>query len=73
MVLDTDKSDRVNRAAPSPGPTTILVVDDDPDVLWSTSKILRDAGFVVLEGAGAVDAIKLTQEYCPALVLLDVN
>jgi len=70
VVLDTDNSDQVNRA---PGPTTILVVDDDPDVLWSTSKILRDAGFVILEGAGAVDAIKLTQEHCPALVLLDVN
>lgn len=63
----------MNRVAPSQCPTTILVVDDDPDVLWSTSKILRDAGFVVLEGAGAVDAIKLTKEYCPALVLLDVN
>jgi PAS domain S-box-containing protein len=73
LVLNTDNSEPVNRAAPSPGPTTILVVDDDPDVLWSTSKILRDAGFVVLEGAGAVDAIKLTQEHCPALVLLDVN
>jgi signal transduction histidine kinase len=73
VVLNTDNSDPVNRAAPSLGPTTILVVDDDPDVLWSTSKILRDAGFVILEGAGAVDAIKLTLEHCPALVLLDVN
>ncbi len=73
VVLNTDNSDQVSRAAPSPDPTTILVVDDDPDVLWSTSKILRDAGFVILEGAGAVDAIKLTLEHCPALVLLDVE
>jgi PAS domain S-box-containing protein len=69
----TDDPDKANGAAPPPGSTTILVVDDDPDVLWSTSRILRDAGFLVLEGAGAADAIKLTQEYCPALVLLDVE
>ncbi|MCX6698061.1 MAG: response regulator, partial [Methanoregula sp.] len=73
MVLNTDNSDLMNRAAPAPDPTTILVVDDDPDILWSTAKILRDAGFVVLEGAGAADAEKLTQEHRPALVLLDVN
>jgi len=73
VVLNADNSDLMNRTAPAPAPTTILVVDDDPDVLWSTAKILRDAGFVVLEGAGAADAVKLTNEHCPALVLLDVN
>lgn len=42
-------------------------------MLWSTAKIIRDAGFVVLEGASAEDAIKLKTQYHPAPVLLDVN
>jgi PAS domain S-box-containing protein len=72
-VLNTNNLDQLKRSATAPHLTTLLVVDDDPDVLWSTAKILRDVGFVVLEGAGAADAIRLTQENSPALVLLDVN
>jgi signal transduction histidine kinase len=72
-VFNTNTLEQVKRAAMAPRPATLLVVDDDPDVLWSTAKILRDAGFVVLECAGAADAVKMTQENCPVLVLLDVN
>jgi signal transduction histidine kinase len=72
-VLNTNNLDQVKRAATAPHPATLLVVDDDPDVLWSTSRIIRDAGYVVLEGSGAADAVKLTKEHIPALVLLDVN
>jgi PAS domain S-box-containing protein len=63
----------VTGAKTKPVSTTILVIDDDIDVLWSTAKIIRDSGFVVLEGASAEDAIKLTTQYHPALVLLDVD
>jgi DNA-binding response OmpR family regulator len=73
LVPDTDNIDTAKRAAQSHDLTTILVVDDDPDVLWSTSRIIRDAGYVVIEGSGAADALKLTIEHTPALVLLDVN
>ena len=57
----------------SSGQISILVVDDDPDVLYATSRILRGAGLLVLEGQNAADAIRLTQEHHPALVLLDVD
>ncbi|MEI6292706.1 MAG: PAS domain S-box protein [Methanomicrobiales archaeon] len=68
-----DDNDPVQRSGRSPGQISILVIDDDPNVLFATSRILRGAGFSVMEGQNAADAIKLTQERRPALVLLDVN
>jgi len=68
-----DDNDPVQRPGRSPGPINILVVDDDPDVLFATSRILRGANLSVMEGQNAADAIRLTQEHHPALILLDVN
>ena len=51
---------------------TVLVVDDDADVLRATERILRDAGFHVVTGTTAAAALELTQRHHPALVLLDV-
>jgi len=51
---------------------TILAVDDDADVLRATQRILVEAGFQVLTGATAAEALELTQRHRPALVLLDV-
>jgi|GEM_PF-1788773 len=56
-------------ARPAP---TILAVDDDADVLRATQRILEEAGFHVLTGATAAEALELTQRHHPALVLLDV-
>ena len=53
-------------------PLTILAVDDDADVLRATQRILEEAGFQVLTGASAAEALELTRHHHPALVLLDV-
>ena len=53
-------------------PLTVLAIDDDADVLRATERILRQAGFHVLTGATAAEALELTQRHHPALVLLDV-
>jgi len=53
-------------------PLTILAVDDDADVLRATERILREAGFRVVTGATAAEALELTHHHHPALVLLDV-
>src|SRR5215210_4728187 len=50
----------------------ILVVDDNPATLYSTSHILRNTGWTVTEAANGTDAIKRTEEG-PDLVVLDVN
>ena len=50
----------------------ILIVDDDPDVLFATSRIVKAAGYTVLEaatGAGCMEAVKSIR---PDLILLDV-
>jgi PAS domain S-box-containing protein len=50
----------------------ILVVDDNPASLYSTSRILRSGGFDVIEamtGSGALEAA----EHDVALIVLDIN
>jgi two-component system sensor histidine kinase/response regulator len=52
---------------------TILNVDDYQPGLYARSKILRQAGFLVLEAASGARALELVALQKPALVLLDVN
>ncbi|MEI7895254.1 MAG: response regulator [Myxococcales bacterium] len=49
-----------------------MVIDDDPDVLRATTRILREAGYQVIPGASASDAIALTHRHLPVMLLLDV-
>lgn len=53
--------------------STILVVDDNPDLVDVTALVLRGAGFTVVTGHTAADALRLTRQHRPALLLLDVN
>src|SRR5262245_25398406 len=52
---------------------TILNVDDYESVLYSKSRALRLAGFEVYEATTGEDALRLTYELKPQLVLLDVR
>ena len=56
-----------------PGDVTVLVVDDDPDVITFLSSVLEDAGFNVAtatSGAAALD--RLREGPLPDLVSLDL-
>ena len=53
--------------------TKILVVDDEPEVLFATSRILKVAGYEVLEAETGQKALALAREHCPGLILLDVE
>lgn len=50
----------------------ILVVDDNPSVLYSTSRILNKEGYQTIEADTGIDALRLVKEFKPDLVLLDV-
>jgi CheY-like chemotaxis protein len=50
---------------------TILVVDDDASSLYVASRLLRKAGFQVLEASNGEDAIRLSGR--ASAFLLDVN
>jgi CheY-like chemotaxis protein len=50
----------------------VLVVDDDPDFVKVTSKILVKEGHEVVSAANGAKALKAMREETPDLVLLDI-
>ncbi len=55
------------------GTNRILVVDDTDANRYRKARILRQAGFDVLEAGSGIDALRLAAERQPQLVLLDVK
>lgn len=55
---------------PSGGPETILLVDDDADVLAVTKRVLEAAGYRVLAASGAKDATRAAALYDGTIHLL---
>lgn len=51
---------------------TILVVDDDPDILFATSRIFQSAGYTVYEADSGTSCLDLIRSKAPDLVFLDV-
>ena len=51
---------------------TILVVDDTPASRYSTSRVLRSEGFIVVEASTGQEALELARSG-PDLIVLDVN
>ena len=60
-------------AEPTAKAVQILAVDDNPDVLVAVSRLLRSAGYDVLEASTGAEGLRLVKERRPDLVLLDVN
>ena len=52
---------------------TVLVVDDDPDVLASLERGLRLSGFTVLTASDGAVALRVVADAAPAAVVLDMN
>jgi CheY-like chemotaxis protein len=53
-------------------PASILVVDDDPDILYALSEALSEEGFSVQVAQNGQEALDLIGEAPPALILLDL-
>ena len=52
---------------------TILIVDDEPDVVSYLEMILRDNGYETLTAANGNEALKILRESRPDLVTLDIS
>jgi PAS domain S-box-containing protein len=52
---------------------TVLNVDDTISSRYTKSRILRNAGYVVLEAGSGAEALRITREKLPHLVVCDVN
>jgi len=51
----------------------VLVVDDEPDIVYMVKVILRSAGFEVTAASGVGDAITYLAREDPDLILLDLR
>jgi two-component sensor histidine kinase len=51
----------------------VLVVNDDEPNRYVTTRVLKRAGFSVVEASTGEDALRLVRELSPAVVVLDVN
>ena len=56
----------------TPQSATILVVDDNPSKRYTTARVLRAAGFAVIEAATGQQTLELAQSG-PDAIVLDVN
>jgi len=52
-------------------PVRILVVDDDPDILHGTARLLEKAGYTVDRAASGEEALQAVRKHRPELLLLD--
>lgn len=52
---------------------TVLVIDDDPDILLFIRKILNQQGMITYEAENIEDALKKCEKYIPHLIILDLK
>jgi two-component system, chemotaxis family, chemotaxis protein CheY len=53
-------------------PSTVLVVDDDPDILEALSEILEAEGFEIRRARNGKEALDKLEPDAPQLILLDL-
>lgn len=51
---------------------SILIVDDEPDIIEFLSYNIRKEGYKVFTATNGEEAVKMTQQISPSLILLDV-
>jgi CheY-like chemotaxis protein len=52
---------------------TVLLVDDEEDIIMALSFFLKRKGFQVLTAVNGLEALEVLQEHKPQLILLDGN
>ena len=67
-----DEARQLKLVHSAPLPATVLVIDDDPDMVESLAMMLGDHGFPVLTANDGVRGLEMFREYKPAVVLTDI-
>ena len=57
----------------NPSEVKILVVDDDPLVLFATSRVVKSGGYLTFEAADGKECLEAIRNHAPDLILLDVS
>jgi PAS domain S-box-containing protein len=58
---------------PGRGPLRVLVVDDNPDVLFTTGELLRLVGHEVLTAGSSAEALRAAGGFRPDVAILDIG
>jgi len=53
-------------------PATILVADDDPEILSLVTRRLEKVGYTVVEAQDGIQAMEMARAHHPAVIVLDV-
>jgi len=72
-VQESTLLNRIQLALSGSRSRTVLVADDDPDILNLLSHLLRNDGYDVITAVNGREAVDLTRRECPAVVLLDIR
>jgi len=72
-MIQITNQQKPTAAEPTAKAVQILAVDDNPDARVAVSRLLRSAGYDVLEASTGAEGLRLVKERRPDLVLLDVN
>jgi PAS domain S-box-containing protein len=73
LPIDGTKTARHPATAPNPDSTTVLLIDDDPDVREVFSRALTRRGFEVEQAANGFEGMELAGRLSPAAIVLDVK
>jgi DNA-binding response OmpR family regulator len=52
---------------------SILLVDDEPDLVWAVQRSLSFAGYEVLSAKDGYEALSIARRHFPDLIILDIN
>jgi two-component system cell cycle response regulator DivK len=69
----SSRTQRGKQASDRPEPASILIVDDYEDNRQMMRKLLEMIGYRVLEADNGLDAVRLTQQERPSLVIMDLG
>ena len=72
LLAEVEQLLAMGDSAPEEALATILVVDDDPDFVTITSRILKMNGYAVMTAANGAQALATMRRQKPDLVLLDI-
>src|SRR5207237_8369326 len=71
--MQADSRDLFRVAAMSDATSTVLVIDDDPDLRASVGRLLRSPGITVQLFASISDFLKADLPDCPTCLVLDIR
>ena len=70
--LESDKHVRWDGSPRAKTPATILIVEDEPEILAPLSHALKRAGYIVYEAEDGMTACRIIGSQLPDLILLDI-